>query len=219
MARLLDQCLAYISSIRASQTSLATPPEEEPSRTELDAIAPKRISLNQPFIESTIQLKKSNTNLEGANLVQMRVTSITLPNSTPTPITAEQRQSKVMIVEDNIINRKILMNYMKKANRMFATAANGLEALQLYQETPEAFSIILMDISMPVMDGLTATREIRQFESLNGLARTRVVALTCFSSQEYQREAALSGVDMFLVCASSLPLVMTSNRYDRCTVY
>jgi CheY-like chemotaxis protein len=52
---------------------------------------------------------------------------------------------------------------------------------------------------MPVMDGLTSSRHIRAHELQNSLPRTRIVALTCFSSQEYQRDAALSGIDMFLI--------------------
>lgn len=56
-----------------------------------------------------------------------------------------------------------------------------------------------VDLAMPVMDGLTSSRHIRAYESENTLPRTRIVALTCFSSPEYQRDAALSGVDIFLI--------------------
>lgn len=56
-----------------------------------------------------------------------------------------------------------------------------------------------MDISMPVMDGLTSTKKIRIYERESNLEKTRIVALTCFSSQEYQRDARVSGVDMFLI--------------------
>ena len=52
---------------------------------------------------------------------------------------------------------------------------------------------------MPVTDGLASSRHIRMYEVKNSLPRARIVALTCFSSQEYQREAELSGVDMFLI--------------------
>lgn len=55
------------------------------------------------------------------------------------------------------------------------------------------------DISMPVMDGLTSTRQMRLHEKANPLPRTCIVALTCFSSTEYQRDALLSGIDMFLI--------------------
>jgi CheY-like chemotaxis protein len=52
---------------------------------------------------------------------------------------------------------------------------------------------------MPVMDGLTSTRLIRSHEKEHSIPHIRIVALTCFSSAEYQRDAALSGIDMFLV--------------------
>ncbi len=52
---------------------------------------------------------------------------------------------------------------------------------------------------MPVKDGIEATREIRQFEEENDLPRVRIVAVTCFSTDEYQRDAFTAGVDMYLV--------------------
>lgn len=109
---------------------------------------------------------------------------------------------------------------MKKVRQDYVTAANGLEALQAFQADPLSFSVIFMgmlliltcfsshnshqltnhtDIFMPVMDGLTSTRHIRVHETENSFPRTRIVALTCLSSPEYQRDAALSGVDMFLI--------------------
>jgi len=105
---------------------------------------------------------------------------------------------------------------MKRSKTEYLTAENGLEALQHYVTSPQAFKIIFMgnlllisiyeiptngivDISMPIMDGLVSTQKIRQFEEENRLPRTRIVALTCFSSPEYQRDAFFSGVDMFLI--------------------
>jgi CheY-like chemotaxis protein len=52
---------------------------------------------------------------------------------------------------------------------------------------------------MPVKDGIAATKEIRQFEREASLPRVRIAALTCFSSEEYQRNAFAAGVDLFLV--------------------
>jgi CheY-like chemotaxis protein len=52
---------------------------------------------------------------------------------------------------------------------------------------------------MPVMDGLSSTRKIRNYELEHSFPRTRIVALTCFSSVETQAEAFLSGMDMFLI--------------------
>jgi CheY-like chemotaxis protein len=56
----------------------------------------------------------------------------------------------------------------------------------------------LKDVSMPVMDGFTATREIRAYEKANNLAAATVVALTGLGSSKAQREAFASGVNLFL---------------------
>jgi CheY-like chemotaxis protein len=64
--------------------------------------------------------------------------------------------------------------------------------------SPDAYAYPT-DVSMPVMDGLTSTGQIRTHEREDSLPRTRIVALTCFSSAEYQRDALLSGIDIFLI--------------------
>ncbi|TVY42575.1 Hybrid signal transduction histidine kinase B [Lachnellula occidentalis] len=119
--------------------------------------------------------------------------------STKLAVPHNPSRSKVLLVEDNSINLKILVNYMKIAKQDYTTAINGLEALHRFEEEPHSFKVIFMDLAMPVMDGLTSCRRIRAHESKNNIPRTRIVALTCFSSAEYQRDAALSGIDVFLI--------------------
>ena len=87
---------------------------------------------------------------------------------------------------------------MNKLKRSYQTACNGQEALDRYMAHPGAFSHILMDISMPVMDGLEATRRIRQAETASQLGRSKIIALTGLNSVEVQNEAFASGVDVFL---------------------
>lgn len=64
--------------------------------------------------------------------------------------------------------------------------------------TPPPFNIILMDLSMPIMDGLESTRHIRAFERANNLAPTTVIALTGLASASAQQEAFSSGIDTFM---------------------
>ncbi|EIW82449.1 hypothetical protein CONPUDRAFT_103616 [Coniophora puteana RWD-64-598 SS2] len=71
----------------------------------------------------------------------------------------------VLIVDDNPINQTILSTFMRKKKIRYNVAKNGEEAVQKWKSG--GFHLILMDIQMPVMDGITATKEIRRIEALN----------------------------------------------------
>ncbi|CAI7635655.1 unnamed protein product, partial [Penicillium manginii] len=103
---------------------------------------------------------------------------------------------KVLLVEDNPVNLKIIEACVKNAKLPYETAVNGLEALNKYKST--RFDAVIMDISMPVMDGLSAAREMRHFEKMGKLDPSIIIILTAFISAETQQEAAISGVDEFL---------------------
>ncbi|KAJ4365127.1 hypothetical protein N0V83_008745 [Neocucurbitaria cava] len=87
---------------------------------------------------------------------------------------------------------------MQKRNLRYEIATNGLEALKAYQECAPKFNAILMDMSMPVMDGMSATRAIRQYEQTNNLPRCSIVALTGLASESAKLEAWNSGIDHFM---------------------
>ncbi|CAD0107542.1 unnamed protein product [Aureobasidium uvarum] len=116
---------------------------------------------------------------------------------------------KVLLVDDNRVNLQLLVTYMKKSGHAYMTASNGLEALEAYKSQCEQasdkdemadspFDYILMDLSMPIMDGLTSTRNIRAHERANNIKPTTVVALTGLASAQAQQDAYSSGIDSFL---------------------
>lgn len=139
-----------------------------------------------------------------------------VPNTQPTT-----PGISVLLVDDNSINLNLLATFMKKQRHAYDTAVNGLEAFQAYQTASNpthlpgdgdrpclvqrttplkawAYDFVLMDINMPVMDGLESTRQIRAFERTKGLRPATIVALTGLASASAQQEAFASGVDVFL---------------------
>lgn len=140
------------------------------------------------------------------------------------PSAAVAGRPYVLLVDDNDINLQLLVMFMKKQNLSYATASNGLIALEKYEAAcgvasatagagaerhanvggglpaGQPFTHILMDLSMPVMDGLTSTRKIRALEVERGVKpAATIIALTGLASAEAQDDALSAGINKFLV--------------------
>ncbi|MFY9152227.1 MAG: response regulator [Prolixibacteraceae bacterium] len=104
---------------------------------------------------------------------------------------------KILLVEDNLLNQRVVTFSLKKYNHEVIIANNGVEAVEQYRT--DSFDVILMDIMMPVMDGLEATVKIREVENQNGLQkRTPIIALTA-NTMDNDKEKCLSyGMDEFM---------------------
>lgn len=103
-----------------------------------------------------------------------------------------------LLVDDNRLNLMVLEAFMKKLRVPYATAINGLDALELYMKLPGRFCGVIMDISMPVMDGFESTRRIRHFEKKRNMKPATIIALTGLASSSTQKEAFGSGIDVFM---------------------
>ncbi|PKY02327.1 sensor histidine kinase/response regulator [Aspergillus campestris IBT 28561] len=125
---------------------------------------------------------------------------------TPPPQQHEQqeRELRVLIVDDNEINIKLLATFMRKIGCSYETATNGLEAWEKYKTSSGGFDYVLMDISMPIMDGIVSSSKIREYEEQHGLARTAIMAVTGVASSTMQQQAFAAGIDDYLVKPLSL---------------
>jgi CheY-like chemotaxis protein len=100
---------------------------------------------------------------------------------------------RVLLVEDNVTNQRVVQLILETLGAEIAVANNGQEALDLYHA--DGFDVILMDMQMPVMDGLTATRLIRTREGAAGWRRTPVAMLTANTLDEHRQTASNAGAD------------------------
>jgi len=113
------------------------------------------------------------------------------------PNLAEQTKGmKILITEDNPLNRKLLKRMLEKTSADISAASNGVECVAMVRSSPQ--DIIFMDVSMPEMDGLEATRAIRVLEKTGRLSPTVIVALTAGVSEADRISCTDAGMDLFL---------------------
>ncbi|GAA5982210.1 hypothetical protein JCM5350_007698 [Sporobolomyces pararoseus] len=109
---------------------------------------------------------------------------------------------KVLVVEDNLVNQKILCRQLKNAGYDTQVANNGLEALEAFEKdsaTDRSIKVCLCDIQMPVLDGLSAVRILRQKEKTGEIARRYpCIAVTGNARQAQQDECLQAGFDHVL---------------------
>lgn len=106
---------------------------------------------------------------------------------------AQQTKTSVLVVDDNPSNRRLVCELFREMNIDVETAESGIKAIELYKENK--YSMILMDIQMPGLNGFDTTREIRALEV--GGKRTPIVALTAHAVEDEKSELLISGMDDF----------------------
>ncbi len=104
--------------------------------------------------------------------------------------------ARILLAEDIDSNRKVLKLYLKHTAIRLEMAENGREAVDKF--TRGVYDAVLMDIQMPVMNGLDATRAIRQWEKETGADETPIIALTAHAFKEQQEECYNAGCTIFL---------------------
>jgi len=104
---------------------------------------------------------------------------------------------EVLIAEDQLINRKVITQFLKRKGYKVRIAENGKQAVELYTQNPHDFFLILMDVQMPVMDGLEATGLIRKLEEkLN--THVPIVAMTAHAMKGDKEKCLAVGMDHYL---------------------
>ncbi|MCA1594439.1 MAG: response regulator, partial [Acidobacteria bacterium] len=119
------------------------------------------------------------------------------------PVYGPKQSLRILLVEDNLINRAVATALLQKRGHTLVQAATGREALDAAAR--EQFDIIFMDVQLPEMDGFDATRSIRRMEQATG-RRTTIVAMTAHAMAGDRERCLASGMDGYL----SKPLERTA---------
>jgi signal transduction histidine kinase/CheY-like chemotaxis protein len=103
---------------------------------------------------------------------------------------------RVLVVDDNSVNRKILARQLELAGASTDAAAGGEEALELWRKG--GYDLVLADLQMPTMDGFELARRIRQCEAAERRARTPILAVTASTLEEQEQKSRAAGMDGFI---------------------
>ena len=119
------------------------------------------------------------------------------------------------MAEDILTNQEVIRGFMAELGHEINVVENGIQAVQDYQQHGEDYDLILMDCSMPEMDGFEATREIRSYEkSRKNSPPALVVALTAHAFSEHREQCMEAGMNDHLSKPITLKnLVNTLNRH------
>jgi two-component system sensor histidine kinase/response regulator len=101
---------------------------------------------------------------------------------------------RILLVEDNPVNQKLAKMMLKKAGYQVVVASNGKEAVKKYTKSPEDFDLVFMDIQMPKMDGISATKAIRE----KGFDTIPIVAMTAHAMKGDREKCLEVGMDDYI---------------------
>lgn len=106
---------------------------------------------------------------------------------------AQLSGKKILVVEDNLVNQKLISFVLQKMNIVIAIAANGKEAISLCEKN--VYDLIIMDLQMPIMDGYETTIYLRQEMNL----QTPIIAMTATALKEDQDRSSFVGMNDFMI--------------------
>lgn len=147
------------------------------------AITKELISLMQGTIEAESTLGKGSTFRFAIPLTTSEDQLSDKGANAEATYSSTGKRNRILLAEDNPTNVQLALVHLKKIDCDYEIAANGKIAVEKFREQP--FNIVLMDIQMPIMDGIAAARAIRTIEDESGTGRrSKIIAITAFSAED-----------------------------------
>ncbi|KAI5081858.1 hypothetical protein GOP47_0001601 [Adiantum capillus-veneris] len=109
----------------------------------------------------------------------------------------EIKGMKVLLAEDNLVNQKVACQQLRKFGIEVDVVSDGQQCLDTLQRSWDVYDLILMDVQMPVLDGLEATKVIRSKEEEHSLLRKPIIGLTAHAIQGYKDKCLEAGMDAY----------------------
>ncbi|KAL5526390.1 hypothetical protein ACEPAF_8113 [Sanghuangporus sanghuang] len=192
----------------SQQSGESTPlrPRMTPRANTFHPVLSKRISIPTPKVSPPQEYPSS----PGDTTITIGAGGTLLKSSVGTWSRQGNNRTRVLVVEDNQILRDLLSRWLRNKGYDLQHATDGREGVDAFKKT-DHIDIVLVDLSMPVLDGISATAEIREIEAKRLLEHARsqmgtepprpvkILALTGMSSLEDKRRAFEAGVDGYLV--------------------
>jgi CheY-like chemotaxis protein len=116
------------------------------------------------------------------------------PISEPMPSIIAPSRLSILLAEDNLLNQKVVLEMLKRLGYRADVAANGFEVLQALQR--QRYNVILMDVRMPELSGLEATRQIRKLWPNS--QQPRIIAVTAYALEGDREKCIEAGMDDYI---------------------
>lgn len=157
--------------------------------------------INKPIKQS--QLYEILLNIFSGQGIKVKVRNHNQLNSQVIPLLAEQLPLRILLADDHLVNQKVALQILQRMGYRADVASNGLEVLEAVFSLP--YDVVLMDVQMPLMDGLEATRHIqleyknpRKYSGKSSQKRPRIIAMTANAMDGDRKECIAAGMDDYI---------------------
>jgi signal transduction histidine kinase len=163
------------------------------------------VLLEKPLYRSVVN--KLFSAITTNNIVADKVNNTLIINKTNSKNMNDLKGINILLVEDNLVNQLVAKALLNTMQANVILAENGEKALKILADKKQAIQVVLMDIQMPVMDGLTATRKIRQQKEF---AHLPIIAMTAHARQEDKERSFAAGMNMHVAKPVDGKLLLSS---------